>query len=356
MPKTLSMGSKGPEVEELQRQLINLGYGSLLLAGVNGSFDSYTAEALERYKRDRGILEVQPSPLEQVTQEQQMRSLVRANVSDLQVGQEYQFTGGPVYKSSDAKSPAANRGASKVKVTIINTKYGPHSVHAISQDCKYGSPNYVYGWTDPSCYTANNPPKADANTWANMRSDQKVDIPKVEVPTVDVAQTNAQGDPTGLFIMNLVTGTRIDLPATPQEITDNVTVNYESETPRGRSIGYTGYTSTENKVVGFTVRLFGELINNPITGDHGNALPEIVNKLKGLEYPKYVSGVVIPPNCYVNMYKGIRFSALCTSVDVVWGGPIKLGAYAYADVTMQFRNTRDVPYQVVEVEGGGNNG
>lgn len=352
MPKKLTMGSKGPEVEELQRQLINLGYGSLLKFGVNGSFDSYTESALRKYKRDRGILEVGSSPLTSKTGGAE----ARASVGDLKVGQTYQFTGGPVYKSSDATSPAANRGASKVKVTIINTKYGPHSVHSISQDCSYGSPNYVYGWTDPGNYTVDKPTTAGPETWEKMREDQKVDIPKVDIPIVPVTDMNMQGDPSSLFIMNLVTGKRIDIPATPQEISDNVSVNYESETPRGRSIAYTGYTSTENKNVSFTVRLFGELIKHPTTGDKKNRLPELINKLKALEYPKYVSGVVIPPNCYVNMYRGIRFSALCTSVDVVWGGPIKKDAYTYADVTLQFRNVRDVPYQVVEVEGGGNNG
>lgn len=51
------------------------------------------------------------------------------------------FTGGNVYVSSTASQPAANRGKSTCKVTIINTN--KHSYHLISNDG-----GKVYGWVD----------------------------------------------------------------------------------------------------------------------------------------------------------------------------------------------------------------
>ena len=56
------------------------------------------------------------------------------------------FKGGNVYVSSDAKKPAAKRGRSTCKITIINTRsWGIHAYHLISTDGKK-----VYGWVDKS--------------------------------------------------------------------------------------------------------------------------------------------------------------------------------------------------------------
>lgn len=62
----------------------------------------------------------------------------------LKVGSIVVFKGGYVYKSSDAKKPAAKRGRSTCKITIINTRsWSIHDYHLISTDGKK-----VYGWVD----------------------------------------------------------------------------------------------------------------------------------------------------------------------------------------------------------------
>lgn len=64
----------------------------------------------------------------------------------LKVGAIVVFKGGSVYVSSDAKRPAATRGRSTCKITIINTRsWSVHSYHLISTDGKM-----VYGWVDKS--------------------------------------------------------------------------------------------------------------------------------------------------------------------------------------------------------------
>lgn len=68
------------------------------------------------------------------------------------------FKGGYVYVSSDATKAAAKRNASMCKLTKISSLANrKHIYHLISQDCKYGSNSYVYGWVDESCIVA--PPK-----------------------------------------------------------------------------------------------------------------------------------------------------------------------------------------------------
>lgn len=64
----------------------------------------------------------------------------------LEVGAIVVFKGGPVYVSSDAAKPAANRGRSTCKITIINERsWSKHDYHLISTDGKM-----VYGWCDKS--------------------------------------------------------------------------------------------------------------------------------------------------------------------------------------------------------------
>ena len=70
----------------------------------------------------------------------------KVNKPDLRVGGIVVFKGGNVYVSSDAKKPAAKRGRSTCKITIINTRsWGIHAYHLISTDGKK-----VYGWVDKS--------------------------------------------------------------------------------------------------------------------------------------------------------------------------------------------------------------
>lgn len=66
------------------------------------------------------------------------------------VGDIVNFTGGPVYKSSDASTASVTRGASKCKITA--TYKGKHPYHCISEDDKD-----VYGWVDASAIGGSQP-------------------------------------------------------------------------------------------------------------------------------------------------------------------------------------------------------
>ena len=68
----------------------------------------------------------------------------KKNKPVLKVGAIVVFKGGNVYVSSDAKKPAAKRGRSTCKITIINTRsWAIHPYHLISTDG-----GRVYGWVD----------------------------------------------------------------------------------------------------------------------------------------------------------------------------------------------------------------
>lgn len=64
--------------------------------------------------------------------------------TEIKVGDKVVFTGGGVYRSSDAKKPTVTRKRSTCKVTIISKKsYSVHQYHLISSDG-----GGVYGWVD----------------------------------------------------------------------------------------------------------------------------------------------------------------------------------------------------------------
>lgn len=330
MASTLTVGSKGAEVTELQNQLIALGFGSYLEPyGADGSYGSTTQKAVEAFQASVGISEKQ-------------------SASSLKVGDTVTFLGGGVYVDSYTNKPSANRdGGSTCKITYVSKN--SHEIHLVSQDCSYGSNQYVYGWVD-SANVSGAGAICGPQTWEALRSALNPDPPAVEEETTTPPQDPPilLASDSGLFIMNLITETQINIKYRPEEINDNVSVQFDSETPRGRSVSYTGYRSTENKTVSMTIMLHADLCDD--------GLENMVNKLKALEYPLYQAGAVVPPNCYVNMYRGIRFSALCTQVDVIWQGDIKNNTYTHAQVTLSFRNTVDSAYTATVVESSGNNG
>ena len=74
---------------------------------------------------------------------------VKTVKSPPEVGDRVLFLGGYVYYASDSTSPSAKREKSECELTKISTLSNrKHIYHLISQDCKYGSPSYVYGWVD----------------------------------------------------------------------------------------------------------------------------------------------------------------------------------------------------------------
>lgn len=76
------------------------------------------------------------------------------NRKEIKTGDIVQFRGGPVYISSAAKKPAANRGASTCKVTIKSGN--AHPLHLVSEDR-----GQIYGWVNSADVTGENVKSAE---------------------------------------------------------------------------------------------------------------------------------------------------------------------------------------------------
>lgn len=410
MPDTLARGSRGPDVAELQAQLIEVGYGEYLQPfGIDGIYGSKTEAAVREWQNSCGFNEA-------------------ADVGSAVIveGCQVEFSGGSLYASHDATAPSSYSNYFLATVTKIMPGAGnPFELKSLDEALSGV-------WAREAQVTYRLPRNVSAQTWHSLRDSLNVDPPTI-APAITVVkdpqkeaikqqaikagagiagsvlshilsddENKGKFDPMSLlsasgvtdllenfnplsgivsvsqvvnlaklwknrkdvkkklpgpghiklFIYNPVTDNFIIIPTTPNEISDDVSVTYNTVTPRGRSVGYVGYEKTENRKVSFSVRVFGEFLRDSKYDGEANRLPEFVDKVKALEYPNYPPGdnPVDSPRCYVSMYKGIIFTGVCTSVSVTWGGPIKEDAYAYADISFSFMQVSDAALQAVEVE------
>lgn len=130
----------------------------------------------------------------------------KKNSPNLVVGAIVVFKGGNVYVSSDAKKPAAKRGRSTCKITIINKRsWAKHPYHLISTDGKM-----VYGWVDKSNIEGVPSNGTGANTKGGLQQTQQGSGTKIY-------HVVKKGD----TIWDLVTTTYKEYSLTCKEVIDN---------------------------------------------------------------------------------------------------------------------------------------
>lgn len=146
---TDSMTAK--EAVEKIRELQNR--GSLIdYVGAAGVFSNYQIESFPNTYSNRSGIAIDIT-LKQVRIVKKTASNKPKPITTVKttpaVGDLVQFLGGYVYYASDAIKHSAKREKSVCKLTKISKLSNrKHIYHLISQDCKYGSPSYVYGWVD----------------------------------------------------------------------------------------------------------------------------------------------------------------------------------------------------------------
>lgn len=151
-------------------------------------------------------------------------------------------------------------------------------------------------------------------------------------------------DTTPFYLINLITGTRLSLDITPDEITDSVGAEFEEQPIRGRSSPLKGYSSSGPRQVSFTITTADDYCKD--------GLVPTVNMLKAMVYPVY-SGIVVSPEIYLRIGYLIAMKAVLNSVDVTWKKPIRNGFYTVADISFDFSEVVDIPRSAEEIEQGG---
>ena len=147
------------------------------------------------------------------------------------------------------------------------------------------------------------------------------------------------------YIINLVTGSRIEVDILPDEISESKDSQFDSVDLRGRSAPLQGYNCSGARSVSYSLTLHDDYCKG--------GLLSTVRKLKALEYPEYANSSLTPPKCYVRFGSMISMSAIVTSVSITWKKPYRNGFYINADVNLEFSEVVDTPYSASQIEAGG---
>ena len=93
------------------------------------------------------------------------------------------------------------------------------------------------------------------------------------------------------YIINKITGSRINF-FMPNDISDNVSANFDAHDVRGASMQVHGYNSTGARGISFSVELLADYTEEDMYAT--------IAKFKALAYPMY-TGNVIPPWCIIKL-------------------------------------------------------
>jgi hypothetical protein len=164
-----------------------------------------------------------------------------------------------------------------------------------------------------------------------------------------MASPGISGKKIPAYVHNLVTGTNITFKFYPEEVEDTHSSSFSQKEILGRSTPLLAYSGGGPREVSFSVILHDDFCDDGIINT--------VNKLKGLTYPEYDSGVV-PPECYVRLGSSVYFTGQCTNVSVSWQPPFRSirddnSTYTRADVSMSFLVGHEKAKSASEVERRG---
>lgn len=165
-----------------------------------------------------------------------------------------------------------------------------------------------------------------------------------------MADTKFSRYPIDAYIINMNTGTRIELDLLPESIDDSYTANYNSTPILGRSTPIIGYSEGGPRSISFSVKLHDDVIS-----EAGMDIVDKVNILKALSYPSYENDRVISPKCYVRIGSMISMTGVCNNVGVSWEppySPTKKGRVSYlqAEVSLSFDEVQPIPQSASQIE------
>lgn len=146
------------------------------------------------------------------------------------------------------------------------------------------------------------------------------------------------------YIINTVTGGKIEFDVEPEEITDTTTANFDPQEIRGRSSPYQGYNGSGPRTVSFELILHEDLCKDGVLNT--------VNHLRSLAYPGY-GGVLTAPSCLVRLGGMIHMKAIVSDVGVIWQKPYRDQIYLAATVSISFTEVTDNPHSASDIWGKG---
>ena len=158
MPDTLSIGSRGQVVAELQRQLAEVGMGDYLLPfGIDGSFGTRTELAVRAWQNRHGFKETMVN-----------------SPTKVEKGGRSEFLGGQLYAFPSSLVPSSYSGYVQVLVIDVSEdSANPYQLQSLS-DFR------VIGWARRHMVAPLVYRMASIRTWNSLREALNLGLPRIE--------------------------------------------------------------------------------------------------------------------------------------------------------------------------------
>lgn len=129
------------------------------------------------------------------------------------------------------------------------------------------------------------------------------------------------------YVINKLTEETIIFHAYPQDLSEGYSASYEPQAIMGRSAPYFTYSGNEARSISYTLTLQEDICPNLIY---------VVERLKGLIYPKYSGSIVQAPYCYLKFGDMVQCYAILESLDFSWGETVLSDSKHFSKVDVSF--------------------
>lgn len=134
----------------------------------------------------------------------------------------------------------------------------------------------------------------------------------------------------------------------PENFSDSLSANYNSESIIGRAGDILGYNNTSNRQISFSVQLHDDYPKGQLLST--------VRKLQALEFPEYGQDITYAPYCFLKIGTMVNSYFICTGVNVTWHKPMRVidgnQYYVLADVSLSFKQIVEIPPSASDIQGG----
>ena len=191
----------------------------------------------------------------------------------------------------------------------------------------------------------------NSNITTNNNNTTNTDTPNVNVVTVKPLEA-PEGTPFvpstldvsmefPCYIVNLITGTTIEFPHLPEEISFSKGTVFEEIATKGRFEPWLAYSGSSSPSVSVSMLVDANTCPN-------NNLEQFLYKVEALAYPLY-NNKVISPKCYFYSM-GFELEGILESIDITRKLPIINGYYSSAEISFNFKGASQVTQDASKIE------
>jgi hypothetical protein len=147
------------------------------------------------------------------------------------------------------------------------------------------------------------------------------------------------------YILNQVTGSKIEFLLVPEEISESFSSSFESQDIMGRTAPIVGFSSSGPHTVSLNITIQADM-----EGGIEN-MKKKINQLIALTYPVYSGDLLEPPKCFVRVGNMVGMYGYIESVDVSWEKPYTDMVFRKAEISLSVNEIRNNAGECLDAKG-----